>query len=136
VTVNMALAAAGLWGVSVAGFGFTRSVPAALVFLFIAGIGQLAFLSIAQTIVQLQAPAAKRGQLIGAFSMAQSGMKSGAGVSVGVVGSAIGIHPALGLSAVLTVLLAGGMYLYANSRPAQVPVYVEGDVEVEPPACC
>jgi MFS family permease len=138
VTVNMALAGAALWGVSVAGFGLTHSFAAALVFLFVAGIGQLAFSSVAQTIVQLQAPAEKRGQLVGAFSMAQSGMKSGAGVSVGVVGSAIGIHPALGMSAILTVVLAAGMYLYANSRPMPQPAYVEVDgiISEEPPACC
>jgi MFS family permease len=138
VTVNMALAGAALWGVSVAGFGLTHSFAAALVFLFVAGIGQLAFSSVAQTIVQLQAPAEKRGKLVGAFSMAQSGMKSGAGVSVGVVGSAIGIHPALGMSAILTVVLAAGMYLYANSRPMPQPAYVEVDgiISEEPPACC
>ncbi|MFI5267980.1 MAG: MFS transporter [Chloroflexota bacterium] len=138
VTVNMAIAGAALWGVSVAGFGLTHSFPAALIFLFVAGIGQLSFSSVAQTIVQLQAPAEKRGQLVGAFSMAQSGMKSGAGVSVGVVGSAIGIHSALGLSAILTVVLAAGMYLYANARPMPQPAYaeVEGVISEEPPACC
>ncbi|HUZ77864.1 MAG TPA: MFS transporter [Chloroflexota bacterium] len=138
VTVNMAIAGAALWGVSVAGFGLTHSFPAALAFLFVAGIGQLSFSSVAQTIVQLQAPAEKRGQLVGAFSMAQSGMKSGAGVTVGVVGSAIGIHTALGLSAILTVVLAAGMYLYANAVPTPQPAYVEidGVVTEEPPACC
>jgi len=145
VTVNMALAGAALWGASVAGFGLSHSFPAALVFLFVAGIGQLSFSSIAQTIVQLQAPAHKRGQLVGAFSMAQAGMKSGAGVSVGVVGSAIGIHPALGLSAILTVALAVGMYVYSNAGPMPQPAYAESyaDGELgaalvpeEPPACC
>jgi MFS family permease len=137
VTVNMALAGAALWGVSVAGFGLTHNYVAAAVFLFVGGIGQLSFSSMAQTIVQLQAPAERRGRVIGAFSMAQAGLKSGAGISVGVAGSAIGIHPALALSAGLTVVLALGMYVYANAAPALQPVYVEAGVPEEaPPACC
>jgi len=139
VTVNMAIAGAAVWGLCVAGFGLTQSYPAALVFLFVAGFGQLSFNSMAQTIVQIQAPPEKRGRLIGAFSMAQLGLRSGAGVSVGVVGNAIGLHPALGLSAVLTVLLAGGMYVYANAAPTPQPAYAEASDAFPPEdthACC
>ncbi len=138
VNVNTALVGAAGWGLSVAGFGLTSSFPAALVFLFAAGAGQLAFNSIAQTIVQIQAPAEKRGRLVGAFSMAQQGLKSGAGVSVGVLGSAIGIHVALAISALMTVLIAGSMYVYANAGSPQ-PAYAEaGDFvpEASEPNCC
>ncbi|HEX6512474.1 MAG TPA: MFS transporter [Chloroflexota bacterium] len=138
VTVNMALAGAALWGVCVAGFALSHWLPAALLFLFVGGLGQLAFSSVAQTIVQIQAPPEKRGRLIGAFGMAQQGLKSGAGVSVGVLGSAIGIHASLAASALLTMLLAGGMYLYANAAPTPQPAYAEAGEPFAPeePNCC
>lgn len=138
VTVNTALAGGALWGVSVAAFALTTSFPAGLVFLFLAGTGQLAFNSIGQTIVQLQAPPEKRGRLIGAFSMAQQGLKSGAGVSVGVLGSAIGIHPALAISAMITLFTAAAMYLYANAVPTPQPAYALSELPAEDPGpnCC
>ncbi|HLG69557.1 MAG TPA: MFS transporter [Chloroflexota bacterium] len=139
VNVNTALAGAALWGACVAGFALTSSFNAALVLLFIAGAGQLAFSSIAQTIVQVQAPPDKRGRLVGAFGMAQQGLKSGAGVSVGVLGSAIGIHPALAISALLTIVSAAVMYVYANAAgPAPQPAYAEATdfVDESTPNCC
>jgi MFS family permease len=139
VTVGAALAGAGLWGCAVAGFAITHSYPAAIVFLFIAGVAQLAFNSMAQTIVQMQAPPETRGRLIGAFAMAQQGMKTGSGISVGVVGSAVGIHPALMLAAGLTALLALGIFTFASSQPAEPPAYAHaGDGEWLPDErpCC
>jgi uncharacterized membrane protein len=53
--------------------------------------------------VQLSAPAAIRGRVIGVFTMAASGMRMFSGITVGIVGGFIGIHYSLPLSA--TVLL-------------------------------
>jgi hypothetical protein len=48
-----------------------------------------------------------RGRVIGAYSMAASGMRMFSGISVGLVGSLIGIHYSLSTSAaVLFVALA------------------------------
>jgi len=118
VAVKTALGCVALWGISTAGFAITGLYPLALLFLFLAGASQLAFNSMAQTIVQLQAPVEQRGRLVGAFSMAQLGLRTGSGVSVGVVGSAIGIHSALAFSAALTTLLALGMLAYVRGAAA------------------
>lgn len=63
----------------------------------------------AQTPVQLNAPPDKRGRVIGLFNMASLGLRAFSGISVGVVGSMIGIHWSLALSALATMIVAGGL---------------------------
>ena len=58
----------------------------------------------AQTLVQLQAPAQLRGRLIGLFNMSNNGLRAFSGVTVGVIGGLIGIHWSLAISA---MILAG-----------------------------
>ena len=87
------------------------SYPLALVLLFAAGFLELSFNTMAQTLVQLHAPPAIRGRVIGLFSMTSLGFRTFSGLSVGLAGSAIGIHRSLALSAgavfvVIGVLLA------------------------------
>ena len=53
----------------------------------------------AQTLVQLNAPAEIRGRIIGLFNMSALGLRSFSGVTVGLSGSLIGIHLSLALSA-------------------------------------
>jgi hypothetical protein len=52
----------------------------------------------AQTLVQLHAPAEIRGRVIGLFIMAALGMRAFGGVTVGLGGSLVGIHWSLALS--------------------------------------
>ena len=106
-----------LWCLSIAGFAVTDSYPLGIALLFCAGVLNLAFMSMAQTLVQLQAPAQLRGRLIGLFNMSSNGLKAFSGVTVGVVGGLIGIHWSLGLSAM--VLLAVTLALFAFSIPGR-----------------
>jgi len=59
----------------------------------------------AQTLVQLQAPAHLRGRLIGLYNMSSSGLRAFSGVTVGIVGSLIGIHWSLALSALALLMV-------------------------------
>jgi MFS family permease len=93
-----------LWCLSLAGFAVTGSYPLALLLLFAAGVFELSFSSMAQTLVQLNAPAASRGRVIGLFNMSALGLRAFAGITVGLGGSAIGIHASLA-SAALSLLL-------------------------------
>ncbi|MCC6532832.1 MAG: MFS transporter [Burkholderiales bacterium] len=93
-----------LWCVCIGGFAVAPSYPVALVLLFAAGFFYLAFNAMAQTLVQLRAPEPIRGRVIGLFGMASLGLRAFSGISVGMLGSLIGIHYSLALSA--TVLLA------------------------------
>jgi hypothetical protein len=67
--------------------------------LFVAGFVELAFNSMAQALVQLHAPGAIRGRVIGVFSMSASGLRMFSGISVGLLGARVGIHNSLAMSA-------------------------------------
>lgn len=106
-TARMAFVMAMLWCLSLAAFAATSSYAVALALLFAAGVCELAFSSIAMTLVQVHAPAASRGRVIGLYNMSALGLRAFAGVTVGLGGSAFGIHASLvGSSLVLLVVLA------------------------------
>jgi hypothetical protein len=99
-----------VWCCALTGFAMTNVYPVALVLLLVAGFVELSYNSMAQALVQLSAPAAIRGRVIGVFSMAASGMRTFSGITVGMVGGLIGIHQslacaALALLAVVLILM-------------------------------
>ena len=102
-----ALLLALVWGAAIAGFALCRSYPLALALLFTAGLFELSFSSMAQTLVQMNAPAGIRGRVIGLFNMSALGMRAFAGVTVGLVGSFVGIHRSLAGSAILLLAAVG-----------------------------
>jgi hypothetical protein len=59
-----------LWCGALTGFALATAYPLALALLFTAGFFELAFNAMAQTLVQLDAPAEIRGRVIGLFNMA------------------------------------------------------------------
>ena len=108
----LAVLLAGLWAATLLGFAATTSYPLALGLLFLSGVLLLAFNTTAQTLVQLEAPGPMRGSVIGLFNMAQQGLRIGSGVTVGVLGSVLGVHWSLGLSAAGLLLLTLGMFVH------------------------
>jgi MFS family permease len=98
-----------LWGSALTVFALSRSYALALCFLFAAGFLELSFNAMAQSLVQLNAPLDMRGRVIGLFNMASLGLRAFSGISVGVLGSLIGIHWSLALSALAAVTVAGGL---------------------------
>ena len=99
-----------VWCGTLIGFARTHFYPLALALLFTAGFTELSFNSMAQALVQLHAPSAIRGRVIGVFSMSSLGLRAFSGISVGLVGARIGIHNSLALSA--GALLAFCVVLY------------------------
>lgn len=112
-----ALALAVAWCIALASFAFATSFPLALAFLFVAGFFELAFNSMAQALVQIHAPEALRGRVIGLFNMASLGMRAMSGIVVGVIGSALGIHASLG-GAALAMLAFSAWLLLRHRRPS------------------
>jgi MFS family permease len=116
-SVRTAIISAILWCVVITAFALSYNYYMSLALLFIAGVLNLTFFSMAQTIVQLLAPPQLRGRLIGLFSMASMGLKAFSGVTVGVLGGLIGVHWSLAFSAM--VLLAITVALFAFTIPGQ-----------------
>ena len=102
-----------VWCLVITGFAAATSYPLAVALMFVAGFLNLAYSAMSQTLVQLHAPAQLRGRLIGLYNTANSGMRTFSGVTVGLVGSLIGIHWSLALSAL--ALLAAALALWAFS---------------------
>jgi hypothetical protein len=105
-----------LWGITMGLFPMAQSYPTAVGLLVLSGIFSIAFTSMAQTLVQLLAPAAVRGTIVGLFNTSMLGLRAGAGVTVGVVGTFIGVRLSLELSSLAFVLVA--VWLLARERVA------------------
>ncbi|MEO7726497.1 MAG: MFS transporter [Burkholderiales bacterium] len=101
-----------LWCCAIGGFAAANAYPLAIVLLVVAGFMQLSFSSMAQALVQINAPSEIRGRVIGLFSMAGLGMRAFAGITVGVMGGIIGIHWSLALSALGLLLMIAGLYVF------------------------
>jgi MFS family permease len=111
-TVKAAVISTGIYGLTSLLFAATSSYPLALVALLIGGVANLASMSIGQTLVQMLAPAADRGRVIGLYGVSASGLRAGSGFTVGLAGAAVGVHWSLGLSAGCLCLgtVAAGWY--------------------------
>ena len=114
LTVRAALWSTVVYGASTVFFALSHDYLIAAPLLVVGGIANLAALSITQTVVQLRAPREKKGQVIGVYGVGANGMRIGSGITVGFLGAAVGLRPALGWSsaalcacvAILAVYLA------------------------------
>ena len=103
-----------LWCCAIAGFAVAQAYPVAIALLFVSGFLQLAFVAMAQTLVQINAPADIRGRVIGLYSMSALGLRAFSGVTVGVLGAAIGIHWSLALSALALLAATAALLAFAT----------------------
>jgi len=109
-----------LWCVAIGAFALATSYPLALLLLFIAGFLELAFFAMAQTLVQVNAPPAVRGRVIGLFAMSALGLRAFSGVTVGLGGTLIGIHWSLAISAAI-LLAVTAVFLFQWERIVSKP---------------
>jgi len=70
----------------------------------------------AQSLVQLNAPADKRGRVIGVFSMFVMGLRTFSGLSVGLLGSLMGIYNSLSYSAAALFVVYAVIFLMRHVR--------------------
>jgi MFS family permease len=114
-----------IWCCALGAFALTTSYPLAVALMFTAGFVELGYNSMNQTLVQIHAPGEIRGRVLGLFSMAQVGLRAFAGISIGVIGSGIGVHHSLLLA--VGVLLVITIALFVKLRPAAVHVGTADD---------
>ncbi|WP_285687446.1 MFS transporter [Actinoplanes sp. NBRC 103695] len=117
-TVGAAVISTFVYGLSTLFFAVSPSYPLSVALLVIGGVANLASMSIGQTVVQLLAPPGERGRVIGVYNMSANGLRFGSGVTVGLLGAAIGIHWSLSLSA---AALCVGTALAAWSARSSAP---------------
>ncbi len=114
--VTAALVSTAIYGVTSFLFALTASYPLALFLLVAGGVANLASMSISQTVVQLLAPPAQRGRVIGLYGMSSGGLRAGSGFTVGLLGTAIGIHASVAFSAAALVVCTVAVGGYALRR--------------------
>jgi MFS family permease len=120
-SVYMAIAAAGLWGLTMGLFPLTQSYPTAVALLVLAGVFNIAFQSMSQTLVQLLAPAPIRGRVVGLFNMSMLGLRAGSGLTVGLLGTFIGVRLSLAISSFAVVLVSIGLLMREARTSALSP---------------
>jgi MFS family permease len=108
---------AALWAAALGGFALTRSYPIAIALLFAAGFLELSFSSMNQTIVQLNAPHAIRGRVLGLYGMASAGLRTFSGVTVGLLGGIATVHTSLFLAAGAFMATALALLVRLRARP-------------------
>jgi len=108
---RVAIVCAAIWGALMALFALAPDYAAAVTLLVLAGVVNIAFTSMAQAVVQIQAPPALRGRVVGLFNASMLGLRAGSGFTVGLLGAWIGVAPALALSAGAVVVVAIGLLL-------------------------
>jgi MFS family permease len=125
--VTAAVVSTAGYGVTTLFFALTGSYPLAVVLLVAGGIAYLASMSITQTVVQLLAPPAERGRVVGLYGVSANGLRAGSGFTVGLLGAAVGIHVSLGISA--AALCAGTVLaaLYALRGRSRVSGQPDGE---------
>src|SRR6202167_1125431 len=118
LSIRAALWSTVVYGASTVFFAISHYYLVAAPLLVIGGIANLAVMSITQTVTQLRAPREKKGQVIGVYSTGANGMRIGSGFTVGLLGAAIGLRPALALSsaALCACVLALAFYLAGVAR--------------------
>src|SRR5262245_14991619 len=108
------------WAVTIGLFPAAPRYSPAVALLVLAGVFNIAFTSMAQTLVQLLAPPALRGRIVGLFNTAILGLRAGSGLTVGVLGAVIGVQWSLALSAAAVLLIAVGLLAYEGRRTEAV----------------
>jgi len=133
-STRVAIIAGIAFAASILVFALSRSYPLSIAALIIAGGSSLTAASTSATIVQLEAPADRRGRFVGAAGMTGQGFQAGSGILIGVLAGGLGV--AGGVAAAATALLACAVALLIvvtvrrRSTPAIDPAQ-DGPVELE-----
>jgi len=119
-SVRLAITSAGLWGVTMGLFPLTQHYPTAVALLVLAGVFNIAFQSMSQTLVQLLAPSPIRGRVVGLFNMAMLGLRAGSGLTVGLLGTIVGVRLSLAVSSLAVVLVSVGLLVREGRARARL----------------
>ncbi len=104
-----------VFGATIVAFALTQNYLVALATLALGGAADMASTSIAQSVVQLAAPAAERGPVLGAFSMASSGLSTFNGVTLAMLGAAIGMPATVAWGGAVLIGATAALAIFART---------------------
>jgi hypothetical protein len=113
-TPKAVLSLAALWCFCLGAFALSTNYTLALLLLVCAGFLELAFSTMTQAIVQLNAPPQMRGRVIGLYNMSSLGMRAGSGLVVGLTGGLLGIHASLAMACLILLIVV--VFIYQKIR--------------------
>lgn len=129
-SARLAIASTAVFAASLTVFALSRDFALSVAMLVLAGMGSLVSASTSQTVVQLGAPADRRGRFIGAYGMTGMGLRVGSGVIVGVLGGLVGPAGAIAIDAGALLIVAIALYAVTQMRHTDVPTR---PIEFAPP---
>lgn len=88
----------------------------AVIGLVLGGFANLATATVQQTMVQLRAPDDQRGRIVGLFNMVSQGFRTGNGIALAVLGTAIGVVPAVAVGGAALAVSAITVAYWAHRR--------------------
>jgi MFS family permease len=107
------------WCASIGVFALSDNYVLSVLSLLCAGFLYLSYNSMAQTLVQLNAPPESRGKVIGLYNTAAQGLITFSGVTVGITGAMIGIHASLAYSVAILLAVAMVVLIFLCPRTAK-----------------
>ncbi|PZE77779.1 MULTISPECIES: MFS transporter [unclassified Curtobacterium] len=99
-----AVAAGVLFGLTTIAVAVTGNYVVAVLALLVGGVANMAGMSIGQAVVQLRAPLDQRGRVVGVYNMFGSGLRTGNGITLAVLGAAVGVGSAVAIGAAVLVV--------------------------------
>ncbi len=115
VTPRLAIIATAVFAAALIVFAFSRDIVLSLGVLLLAGMANLVSSSTSQAVVQLEAPADRRGRFLGAYAMASSGSRVGSGLLVAALGAWVGVPAAVAVNAAGLLLAALALLIIATA---------------------
>jgi MFS family permease len=103
-TIRAVVVSTVLFGLTTVTVALTHHYAVAVTALVIGGFANLASTSVSQAIVQMRARTEERGRVVGVYAMVGSGLRTGNGLSLALLGSWWGIGPAVAIGGAFLVV--------------------------------
>jgi MFS family permease len=129
-SVRLAIVTGSVFAVAILVFALSRSYALSIIALVVAGAANLVTASTSQTIVQLQAPADRRGRFVGAAGMTAQGLQAVSGILISVLAIGLGVAGGVALAAGALLVVTLALLVVVLVRRRGMPAAVTAPVEV------
>ena len=121
--VRAVVVATVIFGATTLAVAVTHSYVVAVLALLLGGVANMASTSVGQAVVQLRAPVEQRGRVVGVYNMFGMGLRTGNGLTLALLGAALGVSSAVAVGGVVLVVGALAVALViAVRRRVEEPV--------------